>query len=812
MDHTDLPNEVRDFLGESGAPMSAKLRLDTLAVIIGGKRDEAVSARKMSGIEETWMECEEAYLGIDDENRNEFMGSRWAKPTTMSGPVTTGERRPNSSSKVRSTAYVRLTSRYVDAGTAKLCEITLPIDDKAFSISPSPVPELIAAKDDKTPVVDPQTGQKLMRDPKPHELKAMASAVSGTLPQQPGVQPAAAQPVPLTHGDLAEEQMDQAADAAKKAEKRIYDWMVESRYPGEMRKVIHDAARIGTGVLKGPFPTIRYDRATTKDAQGNITLQLKERIVPSYKWVDVWNIYPDGACGEDIQNGSHIFEVDYLSPRSVEALKDNPAYLPGRIEQVLKMGPAGKTIHLDRPEINKQKKDDGRYEVWYMYGVLERADIDACIEEGAQNISAKESMFAIVTLINDIVVRVTTNPLESGEFCYHAIPWSRRVGHWAGVGVGEQVRMPQRMVTAATRAMLVNASKSAGSQIVLDMSCVTPADLNWEIYPDKVWLKAADATVDDVRKAFATFTFPNVQKEMMGIIEYGFKLAEETSSIPLITQGQSGKTTPDTLGGQQLQDNNANQLLRAIGHMLDDTITEPVVTQSYEWLLLDPEIPNDEKGDFQIDAHGSSAMVERYIQNQAITNMANMSINPVYGLDPKKYAKELLRSQKLDPRNFTYTAEEQAKLDSQPPPVDPIIQAAQLRNASAEKIAAGNQGVTMEKAKLDTDRDTAYNQSLSDRDQIMASARREELLLKRELAMMEYANREKLTLEQVKAGLAKTAMVENTRKELASAELAMAERQAMFDRTHDKLKHNDKIGIDTTPSLVRDEVSTNVTP
>jgi hypothetical protein len=77
---------------------------------------------------------------------------------------------------------------------------------------------------------------------------------------------------------------------------------------------------------------------------------------------------------------------------------------------------------------------------------------------------------------------------------------------------------------------------------------------------------------------------------------------------------------------------------------------------------------------------------------------------------------------------------------------------------------------------------------------------------------MEYANREKLTLEQVKAGLAKTAMVENTRKELASAELAMAERQAMFERTHDKIKHNDKISIDTTPSLVRDEVSTNVTP
>ena len=171
----------------------------------------------------------------------------------------------------------------------------------------------------------------------------------------------------------------------------------------------------------------------------------------------------------------------------------------------------------------------------------------------------------------------------------------------------------------------------------------------------------------------------NKQKEFMGISEYAFKLAEETSSIPLISQGQSGKTTPDTFGAAQLEDNNANQLLRSIGYSFDDHITESVVQQSYEWLLLDPDVPDDEKGDFDINAHGSAAMVEKFIQNQTIINMAAMAANPVFGIDPKRYATQYLKSQRLDPRDFKYTDDEQKKLDSQPPPKAPAVEAATIR-------------------------------------------------------------------------------------------------------------------------------------
>src|ERR1019366_8212096 len=139
----------------------------------------------------------------------------------------------------------------------------------------------------------------------------------------------------------------------------------------------------------------------------------------------------------------------------------------------------------------------------------------------------------IVTLINDSVVRATINPLDSGSFPYHSMPWQRRSGHWAGVGVAEQMRAPQRVVNAALRALLNNAGKSAGSQLFLRQNAFRPGDGNWTITPDKIWYLTADGS-DDIRKDFSVIGIPNVTEELTNIITLAERFAEEVTSIPLI--------------------------------------------------------------------------------------------------------------------------------------------------------------------------------------------------------------------------------------------------------------------------------------
>ncbi len=337
-DGIDLPDDMAQ-----GKPDSDLTLLSTLGISIAKKRDEAMTARKSSGIEEIWMNCEEAYLGIDDANRTEFSNAKWAKPTTMDAQVTTSNGAAKAAG-VRSTVFVRLTSRYVDAGSAKLAEILLPMDDKNFTLKPLPVPDLILQKDDLRQAMDGMTGAPLMRDMTQEEIAAQpAAAPPGfpgatssqvTPPAQPAGAPGApgaplAQPgqVPLTVADIANQKLDAAADAAEKAETRIYSWMVDCRRPSEVRKVIFDAGRIGVGVLKSPTPAITKSMALTKDDKGDPVLQIKKKVVPVSRWIDPWNLFPDPACGEDIHNGDFIIERDFLAPKKLKDIGQLYGYL-----------------------------------------------------------------------------------------------------------------------------------------------------------------------------------------------------------------------------------------------------------------------------------------------------------------------------------------------------------------------------------------------------------------------------------------------------------------------------------------------------
>lgn len=759
-------------------------QLEALGTWVANKRTEAMDARKQSGIESVWLACEEAYLGIDDMNRHEFQEARWAKPTSMSGPLTSNTRR--GSDELRSTAFVRLTSRYVDWGAAKLGEIILPIDDKAFSFKPTPNPDLIAQQEDLSPLLN-ELGQPVMRPVTPNDVPQSGAA------QQPGM-------VPATKADEAQQILEKAAQAAEKAEQRVYDWMVESKYPAEMRKVIKDAARIGVGVLKGPFPEVRESKALTV-MDNAVALQINKSVKPAVRWVDPWNLFPADGCGENIHDGDYVLERDFLSKRKLKKLKDDETYLPHQIDKVLEEGPD--KCHTENANPH-DKKGKNRFTVWYFYGTISRQDIEIAIGDVSllDDIPKDQpDVYALVTIINDTVVRAVLNPLEkSGNAPFHVMSWSRRPGHWAGVGVAEQLFMPQRACNAATRAILNNAGISSGVQIIIDQMGIVPADGQWIITPNKLWYKTAESTAQDVRQAFMSIQIPNVFNELMGIVQYAMRLAEEATGIPLLAQGQEAQAVPQTFGQAELQNTNAHTWLRSVGYSVDDQITEPLTNDFYEWLLLDPSVPNDEKGDFEINANGSVMMVERAIQEQTVFGLLNAAGNPAFGLDPERLIKLVLKAKRLDPRDCQYSDEEKAEKAKQPPAPPIPIAVAQI-NAEAKKLELqadqqktqflAQEHASEQKAKLaqerqlallenqtaqarikaDTDRDTVYVQAEMRRDQTNALARMEELRLKREIAYLQFQINKGINVDDNKVKLADTAMKLRMQKELAFATL-----------------------------------------
>jgi len=709
------PQDVEESFSDDDAPSRLQL-LERIGLALATKRTEAINGRRDSGIEEVWMAAEEAYVGIDNANRAEFGKARWAKPMSMDGPLTRDGQAPAEST--RSTLYLRMSSRYVDAGTAKVGEILLPVNDKAFTFDATPVPELSGMLENDEPIV--VGGQTMLRAPMAGEGD---------------------QPVPITFADLAKQEVEKAQASAKAAEKRIYDWMVECNARAEDRKTVFDMGRIGVGVTKGPIPFAKR-RWRVDNTPTGAAMTMVEELVPVVKHVDPWKFYPDPACGENIHDGDYVFEYDWISPAALRRLKKQPGFLADQIDKVLAEGPnkvflEGGTNPNDQTEIKQR-----RYQIWYYTGSLTRQDMETIGADLSGLNPAAEDVFAVVTMVNDSVIRATVNPLDSGELPYDAIPWQRRAGHWAGVGIGEQLFAPQRLLNGAARKMSENAGKSAGSVIVVDREKMVPADGNWVIGGvDKIFYSTENAAVEDVRKAVAVFELPNRTDQLLKIIEFAFRLAEESTNIPLITQGMSGATTPETFGATQLQNNNANQLLRSIGYQYDDYCTEPRVRRFYEWLMHDPDVPPEEKGDWDINARGSAALVERAIQDQTLEAMSALVVNPQFGIDPKKWADEYLASKRLDPRKVKYTEAEQQEIDNAPPPKAPAVEAAEIRAASAERIETAR------------------------------------LAQKERMAVLQYGERNNANTSNIKARLAETAAKINLQRELSDKDRAA--RQAM---------------------------------
>lgn len=778
VDHSDLdglPAAVVDAISASRAATAAKL--ETFATYVAEKRDEAVQFRKNSGIEAIWTYCEEAYLGIDDLNRHEWAGQKWAlwiKNPSPDGPI----RKSQIEEEMRATLYPRITARYVDAGAAKIAEILLPVDGKPFGLRPTPVPALTKALKDERPIL--VDGVPKMRDAEPNEVPqgdgaqpvpagAQPPQPAQPAPPQPGAQPGAQpgqapQPaqkpqVPLTVKDLAKRQIAKAEECAEEASDTIHDWLTECRHSSTMRKAIFDGARLGPMIVKGPVPTRREARMVRTNGDA-IELVIESKLAPETVRVSPWNLFPDPACGEDIHRGSYLVELDEINEKALVELKDQKGYIPWQIDKVLAEGPDKRYTSEGSP--GRQQKDANVYKLWTFWGSIKVEDLKLSNpdlwRQTKHDIGRRKRVFAVVTLVNDCPIKVAMHPLKSGRFPHKVANWRRREGFWAGQGIAEQMRAPQALMTGALRGMVNNAGKSAGAQIVMDDEAVIPENGSMTITPDKVWKKNPGANINDVRAAFNVFTIPNVTPALMPLVELAFKLAEESTSIPLISQGQSGDTTPDTFGATQIQNNNANQLLRDVGYGIAEDLTEPLVTDFYEWLLLDPSVPNSAKGDLQADVSGMRALVDKAVEDQTIMQMMPLVSNPAFGLDPRRWLREWLRTKRLVPSNFQYSQAEQEQRDSQPPPKPPQVVAAEIRANAQVATAQSRDQLAAQKIAVDTDRDRVAIEAQAARTEMEREKGLAELAIKRELALLNYATQERISLDQVKADLAKTTM------------------------------------------------------
>ena len=306
-----------------------------------------------------------------------------------------------------------------------------------------------------------------------------------------------------------------------------------------------------------------------------------------------------------------------------------------------------------------------------------------------------------------------------------------------------------------------NLGDSSGANIIIGHGLM-PDDGRWEITGKKIWRALEDDI--DVRASFNQFQISNNQKELQAVIDLTSKYIDMETSLPTLFQGEKGES-PETLGATNIMVDANNVALRGRVKLYDDAITRPHLTRYYHWnMQYNPKA--EIKGDFNVDARGTSVLLQKDQQAQTLMSLMAAKKDPDFNLlvDWEKATKQMLSSMRLD---ILKSEEDLIKAKQQrsqkPPPQDPRIQTAQIRSqaeiekvrmtqeADAQEIQTKNQihGLEMKIKMEEAERERQHDVAIE--------------TMRVNVKMMELSQSMNLSLDQIKASLMQSSMTLKTK-------------------------------------------------
>lgn len=563
--------------------------------------------------------------------------------------------------------FVGFTRNKTNTAEARLMEMLFPTDDKNWSIRPTPVPELDYLMDDQTPVSD-----------------AMGNPLVDSDNNQ------------VTHQDLAIKDREEAQKRAKLMTREMDDQLKEAQYSAKAREVIHDSILYGTGILKGPMVVGKEKKAWYPMGDVQV-LSIKMVHKPFVERVDPWNFFPDMSA-RSLDECEFVYERHLMTRKQVKNLLKRPDFIKEALTEVLKdTDPAAVSDHYTtemRRMSGLQKLNEKRYEVWEYWGPIPQQVCDAAgVDYGDDPWKEKEGTMWVV---GGTVVKAVLNPLETEDRPYSVYNWDKDDTSIFGFGVPRLMKNAQKVINASWRMILDNAGLATGPQTIVNTEIVEPADGNWNITPRKLW-KLTDKT-RSVHEVFSQFNIDSRMGELQGIFERSIALADDETALPRLISGEGNNVGQigNTATGMSLLVNNANIVLSRAIKNWDDNVTETFIRRLYDWNMQFSS-KNEIKGDYEIDARGTSHLLMKEVQARNIINLMQMSMQEPYAplTDFEELYKkalmlygvpegEIIKSQEKIAKE---KAEFEAQMENSPPPpeaVDMQMKQMQLQLKEAE--------------------------------------------------------------------------------------------------------------------------------
>lgn len=646
----------------------------------------------------------------------------------------------------KSVLFANKTRPKTDSCEARISDMLFPTDDKNWAITPTPVPELSAEAK--------RSAQKA------EELTAQANQAHAAQGPAAGQAIAAQADAAAQAAKQAEREMEVALERSKAMSAEIEDQLVECDYAIQMRDVIRDACRIGTGISKGPIGSSQRSRRAWKkaaeagpDGAAIYELTFTEDRRPAFVRVDPWSLFPDPDARR-AKDSEDWFERHLLKPKGLRALARQPGYNKDAIRALLKEGPNGDApqyLQQIRAITNEAQPISGKvYKVWEYRGSLDIDDmrrliralkdekLAAIYDNEDEEFDVLEDIPVVVIFCQGQILKFGIHHLDSQESIYSFFCLEEDDGSIWGFGVPRMMRDSQAAMNGAWRMIMDNAGLSSGPQIVVCQTKVEPEDGDWAIKPKKVWIKKPGVLPQET--VFEVHEISNNTGELLNIIERAARFIDEETNVSLIAQGEQGTHTTQTSGGMAILMNAVNVVFRRFIRNFDDNVTIPNLRRAYDWNMQFNKKEHI-KGDFEVGARGSSVLLVREIQTQNLANLIGMSQNPMVAtlIKSPDLLRKLVSSMMINPDEVVKTDDE--------------IEADQRAQA-----AAGPQVSEAEETKrmgIATTNDRAIRVAY----------------IAQETALMGYAEKRNISVEQAATELEKVRLTLESKERLLAAEV-----------------------------------------
>lgn len=606
-----------------------------------------------------------------------------------------------------------------------------------------------------------------------------------------------------------------AASASRALESEIYDQLSATKYGPKARQAISDMVRLGTGILKGPVPSLKPKRVyqSTQAPDGSlVAIPTYETIpAPEVYRVDPWMFFPDTTVN-DICDAEWAIEIHPMNKLQFAKLATSEGFFDDVIRELLQTGPD--EYNAEYFSDVRAQTDSGENYLKHKFVVLEYNGPISVEQAGALGLeptydSLGNSYMGEVWVCNGRVIRASLEAIEGAyELPYMACVWEKDPNSPFGFGLPIEMEDAQRIHSATLHMILDNASISSGPILIVNKDYVEPSDGNWDIRPQMI-LNVTDSTLNDVSQVFKEFIPTNVTPALMPILQLASQWAQEESGINLIAGGMGGaQVGGDSATGMAILQQAATIVTDMKAESWDDYITQKLIDRMYHWNIqynLRPEYANF---DFEVDVRSSTELRNKQIQ---IANLEKLSVeaaqNPELAdhVDQNSLTRARITMMRLPEMGIIRTPEqvEQIKQEraQQEQPPDPNTVKLQIEQSRVE----------MERERLAFEREKFQFESTKQLQQLRleemvnleqiearkfdAQSRVLQAQTEREIAMLNLAARSEADRAKVMAQLEKQNMADETERFLAGIQAAEGASERALMREEMQLKARTGSGV-----------------